>query len=38
MHSNDEWSNLIFELRGHAYLMALEDIGPITTNVHQLSN
>jgi hypothetical protein len=38
MHSNDEWNNLIFYLYGHAYLVALEDIGPITINVHQLSS
>jgi hypothetical protein len=38
MHSNDEWNNLIFEFRAHAYLVALEDTGLITTNVHQLSN
>jgi hypothetical protein len=36
MHFNDEWNNLIFELCGHTYLMALEDAKPITTNVHQL--
>jgi hypothetical protein len=38
MHFNDEWSNLIFDLRSHAYLVALENIGHVTTNVHQLSN
>jgi hypothetical protein len=38
MHSNDEWNNLISELRGHANLVALEDIGPVTTNAHQLSS
>jgi hypothetical protein len=26
MHSGDEWSNLVSELRGHTYLVALEDI------------
>jgi hypothetical protein len=38
MHSRDEWNNLIFELCGHAYMVALEDTRPITTNAHQLSN
>ncbi len=38
MHSSDEWNNLIFELHGHGCLVALEDIGAITTNAHQLSS
>jgi hypothetical protein len=38
MHSNDEWNNIISELHGHACPVALADIGPITTNAHQLSN
>jgi len=38
MHSNGEWNNFISELCGHAYPVALEDIKPITTNVHQLSS
>jgi hypothetical protein len=38
MHFSDEWNNLIFELRVHAYLVALEDIKFVTTNANQLSS
>ncbi len=38
MHFNDESNNFIFKMCGHAYPVALEDTGFVTTNVHQLSN
>ncbi len=37
-HSSDEWSNLIFDLCGHACPMTLEDTRFVRTNAHQLSN
>jgi hypothetical protein len=35
MHSNDEWNNLIYELHGHACLMALED-GNVPPFLHHI--